>query len=152
MAEADAVTEFKEGLALLRNNYAHKAMPYFTRALELDKTNPFYISYLGVAMAAADRKWDEAEDLCTQALKMRRTQPELYLNLADVYRLAGKRQDQIDTLFQGLHMTKRDARIAQILNRYGFRRPPVIPFLERNNFLNRELGKLRYRVLRSLGK
>ncbi len=152
MAEADAVTEFKEGMALLRNNYAGKAMPYFTRALQLDKTNPFYVSYLGVAMAAAERKWDEAEDLCLQALKMRRTQPELYLNLADVYRLAGRRQEQIDTLFQGLHMTKRDARIAEVLKHHGVRRNPVLPFLGRNNPLNRELGKLRYRVLRSLGK
>lgn len=152
MAEADAVMEFKEGMALLRNNYARKAMPYFTRALQQDKTNPFYISYLGVAMAAAERKWDEAEELCLQALKMRRTQPELYLNLADVYRLAGRRQEQIDTLFQGLHMTKRDPRIAEVLKRHGVRRTPVIPFLERSNPLNRELGRLRYRVLRSLGK
>jgi Flp pilus assembly protein TadD len=152
MAEVDAVTEFKEGLALLRNNYAHKAMPYFTRALQREKANPFYLSYLGVAMAAAERKWDEAEELCTQALKMRRTQPELYLNLADVYRLAGRREEQIETLFQGLRMTKRDPRIAETLKRYGFRRPPVIPFLERDNILNRELGKLRYRVLKSLGK
>jgi Flp pilus assembly protein TadD len=152
MAEVDAVTEFKEGLALLRNNYAHKAMPYFTRALQREKANPFYLSYLGVAMAAAERKWDEAEELCMQALKMRRTQPELYLNLADVYRLAGKRQDQIETLFQGMQMTNRDARIAEALRRHGVRRSPVIPFLERGSFLNRELGKLRYRVLRSLGK
>jgi tetratricopeptide (TPR) repeat protein len=152
MAEADAVTEFKEGLALLRNNYAHKAIPYFTRALELDKANPFYTSYLGVAVAAAERKWDEAEELCTQALKRRRTQPELYLNLADVYRLAGRRQDQIETLFQGLQMTKRDPRIAETLKRYGVRRAPVLPFLERDNFLNRELGRLRYRVLKSVGR
>ncbi|MBZ5545021.1 MAG: hypothetical protein LAO07_15295, partial [Acidobacteriia bacterium] len=152
MAEIDAVTEFKEGLALLRNNYARKAMPYFTRALEVEKANPFYLSYLGVAMAAAERKWDEAEELCTQALKKRRTQPELYLNLADVYRLAGRRQEQIETLFDGLLMTKRDPRIAETLRRYGFRRPPVIPFLDRNSLLNRELGKLRYRVLKSLGR
>lgn len=152
MAEIDPVTEFKEGLALLRNNYAHKAMPYFTRALQQEKANPFYLSYLGVAMAAAERKWDDAEELCAQALKMRRTQPELYLNLADVYRLAGKRQEQIKTLFEGLHMTKRDPRIAETLRRYGFRRPPVIPFLDRNSLLNRELGKLRFRVLKSLGR
>jgi len=33
-----------------------------------------------------------------------------------------------------------------------FRRPPVLPFLDRNNFLNRKLGKVRYRVLQSLGR
>jgi Flp pilus assembly protein TadD len=152
MVEVDAVAEFKEGMALLRNNYARKALPHFTRALELDKANPFYISYLGVAMAAGERNWDAGEELCLQAVKMRRTQPELYLNLADVYRLAGKRQEAIETLTQGLQMTKRDPRIAEALNRYGSRRSPVLPFLDRNNVLNRRLGKLRYRVMRSLGR
>jgi hypothetical protein len=28
----------------------------------------------------------------------------------------------------------------------------VLPFLDRNNFLNRKLGKVRYRVLQSLGR
>ena len=152
MAEVDATNEFKEGLAMLRNNYASKAVPHFAQAVEHDKMNPFYLSYLGVAIAASTRNWDSAEDLCTQALKMKRTQPELYLNLADVYRLAGKRQDAVETLSLGLTMTKRDPRIAETLTKYGYRRPPVFPFLERDHFLNRELGKLRYRMMRSLGK
>jgi len=145
MPEVDAVSEFKEGLALLRNNYARKAQHYFTRALEMDKTNPFYISYLGLAMAAGERKWDEGEELCLQAIKMRRTQPELYLNLAELYRLAGKRSEAVETLSQGMVMTKRDARIAEAFNRYGRRRSPVLSFLARDHFLNRELGKLRNR-------
>lgn len=149
MPETDAVAEFKEGLALLRNNYARKALEYFTRASELDKTNPFYISYLGLALAAGERNWDAGEELCLQAIKMRRAQPELYLNLADVYRLAGKRSDAIETLTQGLTMTKRDARIAEALARYGRRRPPVLSFLERDHFLNRGLGKLRNRLTKS---
>lgn len=152
MPEIEAVEQFKEGMAMLRNNYASKALTHFARALELDRTNPFYISYLGVAMAAGQRNWDSAEDLCTQAIKMKRTQAELYLNLADVYRLAGKRQDAVETLTLGLTMTKRDSRIAQALTKYGYRRPPVLPFLERDHFLNRELGKLRYRMMKSLGR
>ncbi len=152
MAEIDAVNEFKEGLSLLRNNYARKALEYFTRASELDKANPFYISYLGLAMAAGERNWDAGEEMCLQAIKMRRTQPELYLNLADVYRLAGKRSEAIETLTQGMTMTKRDARIAEALSRYGRRRPPVIPFLERDHFLNRGLGKLRNRLSMSSGR
>ncbi len=150
--EVDAVAEFKEGLALLRNNYARKSLPYFARALELDRNNPFYLSYLGVATAAAERNWDAAEELCLQAIKMRRTQPELYVNLADVYRLAGRRKEAVETLEEGLKMTKRDAKVAAAYGRYGNRRPPVLPFLDRNNFLNRELGRLRYRLMKSPGR
>ena len=127
MAEADAVAEFKEGMSFLRNNYARRALDHFARAVELDKTNPFYLSYLGVAMAAGERNWDAAEDLCTHAVKMRRSQAELYINLADVYRLAGRRQDAVEALSEGLRYTKQDPRITETLRRYGYRRPPCSP-------------------------
>jgi Flp pilus assembly protein TadD len=154
MAEiaADAVTEFKEGLAFLRSNYPRRALAHFTRALELDKTNPFYISYTGLAVGAADRNWEAAEELCYQAVKMRRNQPELYLNLAEVYRLAGRRQDAVEALVEGMRFTKQDPRLAAALRSYGYRRPPVLSFFSRDHFLNRGLGKLRSRVLRSLGR
>lgn len=152
MSETAAVKEFREGLALLGNGYASKAMDHFSRAVELDRTNPFYLSYRGLALAAAERNWDEAEEICYTALRMRRTQPELYLNLAEVYRLAGKKSDAVETLSTGLRFTKRDARLAQALRRLGNRRPPVLGFLDRESFLNKELGRLRHKVLKTFGR
>ena len=152
MAETDAVQEFKEGLTHLRNNYAKKASENFNHALELDPKNPFYLSYLGVALAAGDQKWEEAEDLCYSAVKMKRMQPELYVNLAEVYRLAGKKQDAIDTLMTGLPMTRNDERLIKMLRKLGVRRPPVLSFLERDHVLNKKLGKLRAKILTSMGK
>jgi len=152
MSETEAVREFREGLQLLTNEYASKALVHFDKALELDQKNPFYLSYRGLALAAAQQKWDEAEELCDGALRMKRTQPELYLNLAEVYRLAGRRQDAIETLMRGLPMTKQDPRLKKVLAKFGVRRPPVLTFLDRTHFLNRKLGKLRYGFLKSLGK
>jgi Flp pilus assembly protein TadD len=152
MSEQDAVVEFKKGLTFLRNNYARKALPHIGKAVELDKANPFYLSYLGLAVAAADRNWDEAEEICYRAVKMKRTQAELYINLAEVYRLAGKKDEAVEALIVGRQMTKKDPRILAALRKYGIRRPPVISFLDRKNFLNRKLGRVRYRVLKSLGK
>ncbi len=152
MSEAEAIKEFKEGLKLLRNNYAGKALPHFRKAVELDKANPFYLSYVGLAIAAADRNWDEAEEICQQAIRMKRTQAELYLNLAEVYRLAESKEEALETLALGLKMTKKDPRLTAALRRYGVRRPPLISFLDRKHFLNRKLGKFRSRVLKSLGK
>ena len=152
MIATDPVAEFKEGLKFLRNNYAKKAMVHFTKAAELDKTNPFYLSYVGLTLAAAERNWDEAEEICQRAVKMRRTQAELYLNLAEVYRLAGRRDEAVETLVLGRQMTKKDPRILAVLRKYGIRRPPVLSFLGRQNFLNVKLGKARYRILKSMGK
>jgi Flp pilus assembly protein TadD len=152
MNQEDAVMEFKEGLTQLNNQYASKALSHFSNAAKMDENNPFYISYLGLAMAAAQQKWEDAEDLCYSAVRMKRTQPEFYLNLAEVYRLQGKRQDAVDTLLEGLPLTKRDLRIGKALRKYGVRRPLVFPFLGREHFLNKSLGKLRYQVLKSVGR
>ncbi len=146
MSDREALEEFKAGLDLLRNNYARKALPHFSRAAELDKNNPFYLSYLGLALAAGERKWDEAEEICLSAMRMMRTQAELYLNLAEVYRLAGKREDAVEILTSGLQFTKRDERLAAALRKFGIRQTPVLRFLERTHFLNRGLGKLRHNV------
>jgi Flp pilus assembly protein TadD len=148
----DAVREFREGLTLLNNHCARNAIPHFLRAVELNGQNPFYLSYLGVAIAASEQKWEAAEERCFRAVRMKRSQPELYLNLSEVYRLAGKRQDAVQTLLEGLPLTRHDARIVKALRKFGVRKPPVLPFLERTHLLNRELGKIRYRVLKSIGK
>ncbi len=152
MSESPAVKEFREGLTLLGNGYAGKAMNHFVRACQLDRNNPLYISYQGLALAASEQKWDEAEELCQTALRMRRTQPELYLNLAEVYRLAGKKPDAVETLNTGLKFTKRDPRLTQALRKLGMRRPPVLGFLDRQSFLNKELGRLRHKILKTVGR
>ncbi len=61
MMDTEAFREFKTGLTLLRDNYAMKALPHMRRAVDLDKNNPYYMSYLGVVLARSERKWGEAE-------------------------------------------------------------------------------------------
>ncbi len=149
MSDPESVKEFKDGLSLLRSEYAALALPHMRRALELDTKNPFYASYLGLTLAAAQGKWKEAEELCRAAVHMMRTQAEMYINLSEVYRLAGRNEDAVNTLVIGLQMTRQDPRVAKALRKLGVRRPPPIAFLDRNNFLNRQLGKLRHKVLKS---
>lgn len=152
MNQEEAVTEFKQGLTQLKNHYAGKAIVHFSKAVQLDQKNAFYLSYLGLSMAAAKVKWSDAEELCYSAVRMKRTQAELYLNLAEVYRLQGKRQDAVECLLEGLPLTRNDPRITKALRRYGVRRPPVLPFLERGHVLNKQLGRLRYKFYKSVRK
>ncbi|MFQ5662664.1 MAG: tetratricopeptide repeat protein [Terriglobia bacterium] len=147
MSQTEALSEFKKGLTLLRNDYPGKALTHVRRAVELEKQNPLFISYLGLLLAFVQRKYTDAEQLCHTALRMKRNQAQLYLNLADVYLRAGKKEDAVETLTVGLQYTKRDVRLARALRRLGVRRPPLFPFLDRRNFINRRLGKLRHRVL-----
>src|SRR5246127_2505378 len=152
MLDTEAFREFKQGLAVLRDDYAVKALPHMRRAVDLDKNNPYYMSYLGVVLARSEGKWGEAERLCDAAVRMKRNQAQLYLNLAEVYATAGRREDAVETLQAGIKFARRDVRLNLALNRLVTRRSPVFTFLSRRHPLNRSVGKIRHRTLELLGR
>ncbi|HEY2352487.1 MAG TPA: tetratricopeptide repeat protein [Candidatus Acidoferrum sp.] len=151
MMDTEAFREFKTGLNLLRDNYAERALPHMRRAVDLDKNNPYYMSYLGVVLARSEKKWGEAERLCDSAVRMKRNQAQLYLNLAEVYKTAGRRDEAVEALQAGLKFARRDVRLTIAMNRLISRRRPVLRFLQRTHPLNRQLGILRHRTLNMLG-
>lgn len=148
MMDTEAFREFKTGLTLLRDNYATRALPHMRKAVDLDKNNPYYMSYLGVVLARSEKKWGEAERLCDSAVRMKRNQAQLYLNLAEVYATAGRRDEAVEALQAGLKYARRDVRLTIAMNKLTQRRPPVLSFLGRKHPLNRQLGMLRHRALK----
>ena len=152
MMDTEAFREFKTGLTLLRDNYANKALPHMRKAVDLDKNNPYYMSYLGVVLARSEQKWGEAERLCDQAVRMKRNQAQLYLNLAEVYATAGRRDDAVEALRIGLKFARRDVRLTIAMNKLTHRRSPVFSFLARRHPVNRHLGLLRHRTLAMFGQ
>ena len=152
MPEASGLADFKQGIALLRKGQSSDALEYLRRAAQLEEHNPYYLSFMGVSLARAQGKWTEAVELCKTAVNMKRKEAQLYTNLADVYVSAGRRDRAIETLDTALIYCKADARIVRARGRLQKRRPPILPFLERGNLLNRNLGRLRHRVLKRLAK
>ena len=139
----EAYNQFLQGLRRLRDNDHDQALTHLHRAVELEGHNPFFLSYLGVLQARTPQRWSEAQQHCETAVHKRRNEPQFYLNLAEVYLAAGRRDDAADTLIRGLKNLPKNARIQVALNKLGGRRSPVIPFLERRHFLNRGLGRMR---------
>ncbi len=152
MLDTEAFREFKQGLNLLRDNYAGRALPHMQKAMELDRNNPYYMSYLGVVLARSEQKWGEAEKLCDAAVRMKRNQAQLYLNLAEVYAQAGRKDEAVDALQAGLKYARRDVRLTIAMNRLTRRREPVLSFLNRQHPVNRQLGMIRHRALKMLNK
>ena len=142
-----AIQEFKQGLEFLRNSYPAKAIPHLRRAVELNRENPYFLSYLGLAVVRASQKYAEAEFLCESALDLKRDDERLYLNLAEVYSEASRREDAIDTLKVGMERVGNDSLLLRAMGRLQRRRTPIFPFLSRSHFLNRSLGRLRHIVL-----
>jgi Flp pilus assembly protein TadD len=152
MAEHSALAEFKQGMKLLQNGQSVEAVEYLRHAAELNQQNPYYLSFLGLSVARAQRKWAAAVKLCETALSLRRSEPQLYLNLAEVYVSAGRRDDAVAVLDRSLMYLRVNTRIRRARADLGRRCSPVLSFLDRGHFLNRSLGKLRHRVLVRLGK
>jgi predicted Zn-dependent protease len=150
MLDTEAFAEFRKALGFLRDGYPVKALAHIRRASQLEEHNPFYQSYLGVTIARAEKKWTEAEKLCDSALRLKRDQPQLYLNLAEVYIAAGRRQDAMETLAMAVKYAQRDTRIQRLMGEISSRRRPVVPFLHRRHFINRKLGTWRHKSLRIL--
>lgn|SRR5690349_8939430 len=148
IAELDAVAAFTEGVKMLKNSYPKKAVVLFRRALECDQGNPYYLSFLGISILRGERNLTEAVKLCEQAIQRKRGEIQFHLNLADVYASAGLRESALHTLDRALQSFGDDKRLTSARSRVQKRRNPVLPFLTRENPLNRELGKLRHRILK----
>lgn len=150
--DTEAFREFKTGLTLLRDNYANKALIHIQRAAELEKNNPYYMSYLGVALARTEKKWADAERMCDTAVRMKRNQAQLYLNLAEVYMSSGRKDDAREALIAGMKYARRDIRLHIAMAKLTPRRSPVFTFLERKHPLNRHFGMLRHKTMRVFGR
>jgi Flp pilus assembly protein TadD len=146
MAEQSAILEFKQGIKLLRNGQSAEAFEYLRNAAESNQQNPYYLSFLGVSVARAQRKWSAAVQLCERAVSLRRNEVQLYLNLAEVYVSAGRRDDAVAVLDKASMYSSMDVRVKRARAELGKRSSPVLSFLERGHFLNRSLGKLRHRM------
>ena len=102
--------------------------------------------------ARAQRKWAEASDLCETAVQLNPKEIQFHLNLGEVYALAGRREKALDQFESALQLFGNDARLVEARSKVETRRAPVLPFFDRSHFLNRELGKLRHRILQSFNK
>ena len=148
----DPMVEFREGIELLKYEYPQKALVRLKRAFESDKHNAYYISFFGLAIARAQRKWEQASELCEMAVQLKPREIQFHLNLGEVYALAGRREKALDKLDYALGLFGDDARLKQARSKVEKRRAPLLPFFGREHFLNRELGRLRHRMLKSQGK
>jgi hypothetical protein len=85
-------------------------------------------------------------------VQLRPKELQSHLNLGEAYASAGLREKALDNLDHALELFGEDARLREARSKVESRRVPILPFFGRKHFLNREPGKLRHRILKSLGK
>ena len=128
--------------------FPHEAVEQLRRARERAPDDAGIQSLLGLALARSGGPFDEARALCEDASRREFDNPDLYVHLACVYLSVGRRPEALRYLRRGQMVDPHHARISQMLEELGRRRPAVIGFLPRRHWLNRALGSLRGLVSR----
>lgn len=102
-------------------------------------------SFLGYGLARQHLKYRQGLALCEYALRAQPGEPENYLNMARILLLMNRRHKALGVLNRGLALAPDHPVLQETRLSLGVRRSPVLAFLERSNFVNRLLGRLRNR-------
>lgn len=102
--------------------------------------DPMHLSYCGLLAATTEASYDDAVSLCRQAVALGRRPAELYLNLANVLEMAGRRRETVEALVLGLSVHPENERLRRELQHRVPRRRPAFRFLSRRHPLNKYVG------------
>lgn len=122
---------------------AHAA---YREAQRFDGNSPQVLSRLGLTLTLIARDELKGVAFCEEAIRRGGEDPDALWRLSVVYLATFRKERAIQTLRRGLRIDPRHHRLLATIDGLNLRRKPVIPFLSRNNFLNRVLGLLLHRI------
>jgi Flp pilus assembly protein TadD len=125
--EQGAEEYFKAGVILLKRGDDREATEAFRRALEMEPSEPRYLSYFGLCLARVKKRTKEAVRLCEKAAKEDFYRPDIFLNLGRVYLLAGNRKKAYEAFRQGHRVDKSDRELRAELEKMGVQRNAASP-------------------------
>jgi len=102
---------------------------------------PTSLSALGLSLAANKGDLQQGIALCKEAIRLAPEDPIHFFHLGKVYLVGGKKHLALHAFRRGLKSGYHRGLVREI-QRLGFRRPPVFPFLGRKHPLNRYAGIL----------
>jgi tetratricopeptide (TPR) repeat protein len=141
-ANFTAEEHFRRGGDALESQRYEAALEHFRTAHRLDGTSFRYRSYYGLAIGLAERRLEQALELCRSAAREEFFNPEHYFNLARLHLAFGFKAEGVRLLRRGLLIDPENESICGELRRLGVRRRPPLSFLRRRNLLNRWAGRL----------
>ena len=122
------------------------ALSSFEKAVQLECC-PLYSSFLALCIAKERGLYRKAITICEEAIAIDPTNTFHFLNLGKILLLRGDKIEAIRIFRAGLKID-RDPLIIMELNNLGIRKSPVIPFLLRNNPINKYLGIILHKLAR----
>lgn len=148
--EVELHPDFIEGQTSFRRGDWHAALRSFKSACQATAEThvhaPLYLSCLGLTQVLLNDI--SGLNLCRRAAAEENRRGEVFENLARAELKLGHRRQACDAVRRGLKIDHGHHALKALREEMGVRRPPVLGFLDRDNFLNRVLGKLTYRPRR----
>ncbi len=146
--KAEYLEEVKK---LLQRRNKKAALEMLKEAIEKFPGDPFLMSHYGWLIAVVENNPDVGIKICSEAIDNIRSSlpfgseffyPTLYLNLGRTYLKNNQRGEAVGAFNRGLQTDPENHDILWELKKIGVRKKPPIPFLKRNNPINKYLGIL----------
>jgi len=140
MIQAELNNLIQAGTSALGKGEALQALSLFERAAEIEMT-PTVRSSLAYCMARERGQVKSGQLTCEELIKTDPGNLHHYLNLGRILLLEDDRRAAINAFRAGIEIEPHPQLIRE-LNLLGVRKPHIINFLKRDNFLNKYLGLL----------
>lgn len=141
--------DFREGMQFFEDHQFDLALEAFARAdIKTPRDDVYknkYRSYHGMMLLKTGHL--NGMDLCRQAASGECHDGDVYYNLAQAELKRGNRRSAIMALTQGLEVDATHPNLNRMRHKIGYRRDCMLSFLDRDNFINKYLGKLTYNPL-----
>jgi tetratricopeptide (TPR) repeat protein len=131
----------KKALYLTKKGLYKNAMRCFKEEPDLT-LKPAAMSYYALCVAFVKKDYENAISLCVAALKREFYNPEIYANLGRILAVSGQKAFALRAFRKGLRIDDTHCGLMKELRAMGVRRKPLLPFLPRENPINKFFGIL----------
>jgi tetratricopeptide (TPR) repeat protein len=142
---------FDEAIKLFRRGGGSAALELMKEGLEHFPSDPFLLSYYGYLVAIVGKKPEEGIEICQDAFKKLNGSvpfgseffyPAFYLNLGRAFLADNNKPEAMKAFSEGLKTDPENSDLRWELKKMGTRRRPPVPFLKRNNPINKYIGMI----------
>jgi tetratricopeptide (TPR) repeat protein len=142
-AELNNIIE--EGRALLDTDRG-AAHQIFEKAYRRNLNDVRVLSNYGLTLVLVEGDRQRGIRFCEEAVRRGPATTEMLVNLARALVVTRNKEQAVRALQRAMELAPNDPRVRQEFLSLGLRRPPPIPWLPRNFFLNKWLGKLSWKL------
>jgi tetratricopeptide (TPR) repeat protein len=143
--EVDRIIDEGRSLLDLDPRAAHDI---FEKAWRRNLNDPRVLSNYGLTLVLVDGDRQRGIRFCEEALRRGMQTTETLVNLARALVVTRNKEQAVRALRKAMELSPDDPRVTAEFATLGLRRPPPIPWLPRNFFLNKWIGKLTWKYSR----